>query len=242
MRFVTLIIIICVLFAEISPAATIHVPADQPTIQAGIDAALAGDTVMVTCGPYIEWDIILKNGVCLISETGQPECDSIDCHMGSRIFIADGVDSTTIIEGFVIAHGSMDSAGAAMICQSSSPTIKNCRFRESWSTNFGGAAIYIKNNSFPRLINCDFIDNWASSFSTAKNPDGAAIMCDSNSSAIFDNCTFTRNMAEDDGGAVFATNYSNLTFEGCTFIGNRAEADSAGGAFSGGGAVYLYAN
>jgi hypothetical protein len=95
MKFAALIIVICVLFAEICLATTIHVPADQPTIQAGIDSAVAGDTVLVTCNLYIEWDIILKNGVCLISETGQPECDSIDCHMGSRIFIADGVPQSS---------------------------------------------------------------------------------------------------------------------------------------------------
>jgi hypothetical protein len=242
MRYATLIMVICVFLAQIGLAATIHVPADQPTIQAGIDSAMAGDTVLVACGLYIEWDITLKNGVCLLSETGQPDCDSIDCHMISRIFIADGVDSTTIIEGFAIAHGSIDSAGAGMICQSASPTIKNCRFCVHWSTNFGGAAVYIKNNSSPRFINCDFIDNWASSFSPAKNPDGAAIMCDSNSSGIFENCTFDHNMAQDDGGAAYAINYSSLTFEGCTFIGNRAEADSAGGSSSGGGAIYLYNN
>ncbi len=34
--------------------ATIHVPADQPTIQSGIDAAQNGDTVLVAPGNYAE--------------------------------------------------------------------------------------------------------------------------------------------------------------------------------------------
>ena len=33
-------------------AATIRVPHGQPTIQAGTDAASAGDTVLVACGDY----------------------------------------------------------------------------------------------------------------------------------------------------------------------------------------------
>ncbi len=42
-------------------AATIHVPADQPTIQSAIDTALVGDIVLVAPGTYVEnIDFIVK--------------------------------------------------------------------------------------------------------------------------------------------------------------------------------------
>ncbi len=48
-------------------AATVRVPAEQPTIQAGIDAAASGDTVLVAAGTYRE-RIRLKAGITVRSE------------------------------------------------------------------------------------------------------------------------------------------------------------------------------
>ena len=57
---------------------TWHVPADVPTIQAGIDASASGDTILVACDTYYEYNLGLKSGVCLRSEAGDPECVTID--------------------------------------------------------------------------------------------------------------------------------------------------------------------
>jgi hypothetical protein len=51
-------------------AATIHVPADQPTIQAGINAATNGDTVLVAPGTYTENLVLDAKSVFVVSGDG----------------------------------------------------------------------------------------------------------------------------------------------------------------------------
>lgn len=84
-------------------ATTIRVPADLPTIQAAIDAAVFGDTVLVGAGVYIE-HLQMKNGVSLIGAgTGltiirrdgcedAPLIECIDCNARTviRDFTIDG--------------------------------------------------------------------------------------------------------------------------------------------------------
>ena len=53
-------------------AETIHVPRDHKTIQAAIDAANAGDVVLVSAGTYRE-RISLKPGITVRSEGGEEQ-------------------------------------------------------------------------------------------------------------------------------------------------------------------------
>ncbi len=50
----TLLLSLLLSLALPTSAKTIHVPADQPTIQAGINTASNGDTVLVSAGTYYE--------------------------------------------------------------------------------------------------------------------------------------------------------------------------------------------
>ena len=110
--------VICFVMAvSVGPAQAdiIHVPADQPTIQAGIDAASNGDTVLVADGTYTgpgNRDIdFLGKAITVRSEYGPGNC-IIDAEGSEtdqrRCFIfqnSEGRDS--VLQGFTIRGGDM---------------------------------------------------------------------------------------------------------------------------------------
>ena len=93
-------------------ATTILVPQDQPTIQAGIDAAQDGDTVLVSPGTYFEELYIADNTITLASEfhtTGDEsfiEQTIIDGQGALAVILVDqSVGPDTAIIGFTIQNG-----------------------------------------------------------------------------------------------------------------------------------------
>src|SRR5438132_13793840 len=56
---------------------TLHVPADQPTIQAAINAASNGDTVLVSPGIYVE-NINFNGKAITVTSSGGPSVTIID--------------------------------------------------------------------------------------------------------------------------------------------------------------------
>ena len=130
-------------------AATIGVPGDQPTIQAGIDAAAAGDFVVVACGTYCEHDIVMKPGVHLRSEGGQADCATIDAQWLGRVMYCVDVDETSTIEGFTMTGGSSNEGGGGLFCDNSSLWLTNCEL----------GAIGCTGTSSPVFIECAFSGN-----------------------------------------------------------------------------------
>ena len=122
MKKIIIIIIIALhaslLTLHVSQAQIIHVPADQPTIQAGIDAATTGDTVLVADGTYLENINFLGKAITVASyfimdaDTNHINNTIIDGSQpanpdfGSVVSLVMGEDTTSIIKGFTITGGS----------------------------------------------------------------------------------------------------------------------------------------
>ncbi len=131
-------------------AATIRVPADQPTIQAGIDAAVDGDTVLVAPGHYAgdgNWEVSFRGkAITVRSETGADEC-TIDCAWGGdrgwRAFSFDsGEGPGSVLEGFTITDcTSSNPWGGTVLVRGSSPTIRQNLFLENLVAGGGGTEI-----------------------------------------------------------------------------------------------------
>jgi predicted outer membrane repeat protein len=203
------------------PAVTIHVPGDEPTIQAGIDAASDGDTVLVACDTYYEHGITMKSGVTLRSEAGEPSCVTIDATGPTdRVFSIMDVQSC-VIAGVTVTGGNvMNGAGARAV--GASVTFEDCVFTGNSATRGGG--LYCE-DAVVTLLGCTFAGNAATTI-------GGGVHLDSSAAEVTD-CVFDGNAAGQGGGLAHYIGVS-LTVAGSTFRENTA--DAAGG---GGGGAYL---
>ncbi len=123
-------------------AATIRVPSDQPTIQAGIDAAADGDTVLVANGVYVgpgNRDINFGGkAITVESEHGFATC-IIDCQSQGRgfLFVNDeGADS--ILRGVTVRNGLSGNNGGGIYCIMASPVIEGSRIENCYAEDTGG--------------------------------------------------------------------------------------------------------
>jgi hypothetical protein len=117
---------------------TINVPADQPTIQAGIQAAANGDTVLVAPGTYQENIDFLGKSITVTS-SGGPSVTTIDGgRAGSVVTFKTGESTSAALKGFTIQNGSAQFDGGGILINSASPTISGNTIQNNFACSGGG--------------------------------------------------------------------------------------------------------
>ena len=131
-------------FGGTALATTIHVPADQPTIQAGIDAANDRDTVLVADGTYTGEGYYYVSGKAIVakSENGAENCIIDFKQREGPVFLFEGEEtSESVVDGFTIKNGGC----TAIICESST-IINNIIIKNGCGIHCSGSSGIIKNN------------------------------------------------------------------------------------------------
>jgi hypothetical protein len=229
----------------------IEVPGDQPTIQAGIDAAAEEDTVVVDPGTYYENIFFRGKNVVLTSrfyETGDMNfikttiingSQPADADTASCILIIDGEDSTAIVQGFTITGGTGTvwkdehspgtyREGGGIFTAFSSPVIQNNIIINNEAVNkaglasAGGGAIRCGDGN-PKILNNIIKDN--------KGRYGGGIVLNWCNAVVKNNIIAGNDGGEDYGGGGIWLNKSKgglRILENNTIVYNHSNSDGGG--------------
>jgi len=193
------------------PFSIFHVPADQPTIQAGIDVAGENDVVLVAPGTYFENIDFRGKEITLQSESGYSATVIDGNGNGTVLTFVHGETDNSVIKGFTIRNGNAVTAGG-IYCYDSSPTIADCSISEN-----SGSGIYCEFLSSPTIIDCSITEN-RTGLDSIDIEKGGGIYCNLSSDPLITNCLITGNVADQGGG--ICCYRSNAKIAGCTISSN----------------------
>jgi len=228
------------LFAAPSAALVIHVPGDQPTIQAGINAAQPGDMVLVAPGTYsgagnINLDFLGKN-IAVVSEGG-PAATTIDVQLaGGGFHLQSNLPATARVEGFTIKNATT----YGLLVTECAPTIRNCIF--TGNAPAGARAYDPTSSSSPvaTFEDCIFSANNGNGFQSighrvqvnrCRFEDNTGRGIDHNNDAFnagsgtYTDCVIRSN---DAGGILFNPGFTGGTFIRCEITDHTTDVGGAG--------------
>jgi hypothetical protein len=224
-----------------------------PNLQTALTRTTAGCEIWVAAATYLpgaagngDATFTLKNGVAIYGGfagtednrdarnwkthptflsgdlNGSATHDSSDAY---HVVTANGVGSTTVLDGFTITGGNALNSetmaqlpGGGMILTGSNPTLSNLIFSGNLAGT--GSGMYL-DNSGPTLNYVSFNGNQAEVM-------GGGMASENNSSPILNNVAFNGNQANAYGGGMALTNSSNSILNNVIFSGNQAPVYGGG--------------
>jgi hypothetical protein len=128
-----------------SLASTIRVPQDQPTIQAGINAASNGDTVLVAPGTYFE-NIDFVGKAITVMSSGGASLTVIDGGNVESVVTFDSYETpSSVLAGFTLQNGNASIyhslTGGGIYVDCGSPTIAKNVIRQNQADSGAGIGV-----------------------------------------------------------------------------------------------------
>jgi hypothetical protein len=201
---------------------TIYVPQNYSTIQAAIDAAYDGCTILVSSGTYVEnisfhgKAIRVKgagsSGPCGCQQEGNAKVAIHGGYNASVVTFNTGETRNSILEGFTIEYGYATEGGGIFI-ENASPTIKDCFINKNSAYQVNGmgygGGIYISGtNASPLIFNNLITENAARTMTGFSK--GGGIYVGAGASPTIQNCTISDNESNSaGGGGIYISNDSS---------------------------------
>ena len=206
----------------IAQAVTIHVPADQATIQAGVSAASDGDTVAIAPGTYSgagNRDVDFGGAsVALIGASGSATTIMYCGEAGRALVIQSGenvvVRGLTLIGAHSVEHGggiyclgssltlddvrvlgcSSEKNGGGVYCKDGTISVTAATIEDNSAGGNGGGISVYGDVSHVTLTDVDFVDNNATF--------GGGVSLTPGTSGVMENVTWNGNSVTDGGGGL----------------------------------------
>ena len=224
-------IILCLVFVFHLTATIINIPADQPTIQAGINVTVNSDTVLVQPGTYVE-NINFNGKLITVASLFLTTQDTtyisqtiIDGNQnGSVVTFENQEDSTAVLTGFRITNGYALYGGGIRCEINSSPNLTDVTISDN-SADSGGGLYCLESN--PELNNVIISGNTAVLI-------GGGLLCYLFADPNLTNVILSNNTANE-GGGIYCIYNSSPSLENVTITGNST-------GWGNGGGIYCYIN
>ena len=239
-----LFLVLGLVMSGLAQAATITVGPgadyDFDIIQAGIDAAVDEDMVLVASGEYVIAEPITFRGkaITVKSEAG-PDQTTIrmgtpaDTERGTVVVFENSETAASVLDGFTITGGrgswsvsANNWGGGGIIFDASSGTVKNCAVVDNTAKNGGGVVAYF--GASATLTNCIIRGNSATGITFGVDGYGGGLFCGPSASLTLTKCAITGNSAVRGGGGVDCWLNLSLVLTNCAITNNTVQYAGGG--------------